>query len=53
MKTFQARIKEKNHDSILTPTYVGNDHTTISYLIQFWGLDNDDVEWYDIEEITE
>ena len=49
MKTFKATIKEKGNDSLLHPTYTGD--VDEEYLVKFWGLDNDDVEWYKIEEI--
>ena len=51
MKKFVAKIKEKGNEHVLTPIYMGSDDTTKEDLIEFWGCENDDVEWYDIKEV--
>ena len=48
MKCFEVKIKEKGHDSILHPSYSGN--VDKAFIIKFFGLDQDDVEWYEINE---
>lgn len=52
MRHFKAKIKEKKRDCILTPEYWGSDNTTEEFLIKFWGLKENDVEWYEITEVT-
>ena len=64
METWQATIKERGNDHLLTPTYsvsetmfghIQNESRrefeTKKYLIEFWGLDNPDVEWYKLEKV--
>lgn len=51
MRHFTARIKEKGNLHILTPEYMGDDNTTVEYLEKFWGVHEEDVEWYEIIEI--
>jgi len=55
MKKWKAKIKEKNNDHILTPEYswFANGEKTRQEIIEFWGLENDDVEWYELEMIDE
>lgn len=48
MVTWQATIKERGNDHILTPTYTGD--VDKEFLIEFWGLNNPDVEWYKLEK---
>ena len=51
MKHFKAPIKEKCMDGIirtLRPEFVGD--ATKEYLINFWGLNNQDVLEWNIEE---
>lgn len=57
MITWKATIKEKNNEHILTPEYLvpddgAHDYIDEKYLIDFWGLENDDVEWYKIEKVS-
>jgi len=65
METWQAKIKEKGNDHILTPTYmIPNDmfgyikpkekreEMTRKYLVDFWGLNEPDVEWYKLEKLA-
>ena len=63
MGTWKATIKEKGNDHLLTPSYMmSNKFDYISderqreyeerkFLIEFWGLDNPDIEWYVLEKI--
>lgn len=55
MKTWKARIKEKNNDHILTPEYSWFDsgEKTRQEMIEFWGLNEPDVEWYELELFEE
>lgn len=47
MKTWKATIKERDCNHLLTPTYIGN--VDREFLINFWGLNESDVEWYKLE----
>ena len=51
MKKFEITIKERGNDHLLTPSYSGDDSLTREDMIEFFGLDGDDVEWYKIEEV--
>lgn len=54
MKRFKATIKENGMDGIirtLRPEFVGD--ATNEYLINFWGLNNQDVLEWTIEEYDE
>ena len=62
MTTWRATIKERGNDYLLTPEWVGNlfgdisdeqqrDNQCIKFLIDFWGLEEPDVEWYKLEKI--
>ena len=55
MKKWKARIKEKGTDHILTPEYLWFNcgEKTREEIIEFWGLENEDVEWYELELIEE
>lgn len=50
MKIWKARIKEKGTKRILTPKYIFSNtcEKTENEIIQFWGLENDDIEWYEL-----
>ena len=51
--TWQAKIKEVGRSGMLTPTYTGDDsEVTREYLIKFWGLNEPDVETYELENIS-
>ena len=54
MKTITAHIKEKG-GAILHPTYTISDEeyrfVDRQFFIDFWGLDNDDVDCYVLEGI--
>jgi len=50
--TWQATIKEKGQPHPLKPTYTGDSNdVTREFLIDFWGLEEPDVEWYKLEQI--
>lgn len=51
MRTFQATIKEKGNNTLLHPSYTGD--VDEKFLIDFWGLDKPDVEWYSLVEVPE
>ena len=63
METWKATIKEKGNDHLLTPEYhLSNmfDHITDErqreyeirkFLRKFWGLEKEDVEWYQLEKL--
>ena len=53
MITWKAKIKERDNEHILTPTYLCDDNVTEKDMIDFWGLDNPDVEWYKLEKIDD
>ena len=49
MKRFKATIVEVG-GACLHPEFIGDDSTTKSDMIKFWGLDKPDVISYDIVE---
>lgn len=51
MKTWKARIKEYGNDHILTPSVTGE--VDRDYVIKWFGLDQPDVEWYELELVEE
>ena len=46
---WSIKIKEVGKDDILETEYLGN--IDRDGLIEFYGLNNDDVEWYEIKEL--
>ncbi len=50
MHKYEITIKEKNNDSVLHTSYSGREMTE-QELIDFFGLNDDDVEWWKIEEV--
>ena len=46
---YRADIKEKGNDTILHPEHLG--YKTRKELEEFWGVHNDDVEWFKIYEV--
>lgn len=50
MRHFKATIKETS-GHILHPEYFGD--VDKEFLINFWGCNEPDVEWYIIEEVTD
>ena len=53
MITYNATIKEVGNDHLLTPSYTCTEKVDEKFLVGFWGLDCDDVEWYKIELVNE
>ena len=65
MEKWKATIKEKDNYNLLTPEYWFPDsgmfsgisderqreYETRKFLRKFWGLDKDDVEWYQLEKL--
>jgi hypothetical protein len=63
METWIATIKERGNGNLLTPEYhFSNQFDHIKdeklreceirkFLRDFWGLDKDDVEWYQLEKL--
>ena len=52
MITWTARIKERAREHILTPSYTlldGEDKDE-KFFIDFWGLEEPDVEWYELRK---
>ena len=50
--TWEAKIKEAGRPGVLTPTYTGDDsEVTREFLIKFWGLNEPDVESYELKRI--
>lgn len=50
--TWEATIKEKGNPSVLTPSYTGDAETvTREFLIDFWGLNDPDVESYELHQV--
>ena len=52
MKTYIAEIKEVGETTVLTP-YITCDVMDKEELIDFWGLNEPDVEWYRLYEIVD
>lgn len=55
MVTWEATIKERGNDHLLHPTYSVSDneatYVTNAFLVDFFGLNEPDVEWYKIEKV--
>lgn len=51
MRKWKIEYKEVGSDRIRTTTHTGN--LTKEQVIVFFGLNNSDVSWYDVTEITE
>jgi hypothetical protein len=52
MKTYIAEIKEVGKTTVLTPS-ITCDVMDKEDLIEFWGLNEPDVEWYRLYEIVD
>ena len=50
MQKYEITIKEKEKDFLLTISYSGRELTE-QEIIDFFGLNDDDVEWWKIEEV--
>ncbi len=65
MERWKATIKEKGNDTLLTPEYhLSNQFDNIKderhrefeirkFLVDFWGLEKPDVEWYKLERMDD
>lgn len=69
METWKATIKEVGVEGLLTPTYTfyepitfiggirvndeNRDYVTRKFLVDFWGLEEPDVEWYELEKVSD
>lgn len=51
MKQYKITMKEVGNDRLLESFYYGD--VSREYLVDFYGLNQPDIEWYDIEDITE
>lgn len=51
MKTYKVQIKEKGNDHIINTSLRCEDSRDEQYVIDWFGLDNDDVEWYKISVV--
>jgi len=47
---YEITIKEKGNDCLLHPSYSGR-KMTMTELVEFFGLNEPDVEWYKIKEV--
>ncbi len=47
---FKIRAKERTTGQIVTPEYIG--YKNRAEIIEFFGLEEPDIEWYDITEVT-
>ena len=52
MYNYLAEIKEIDNPTILTPS-ITCEGMTVEGLVKFWGLDEDDVEWFRLYEIVD
>lgn len=50
-KRWRVKMKEKGNDTILTPEVWGE--KTKEDVIAFFGLENEDVEWYQIIDLDD
>lgn len=48
---FKIRAKERTTGQIVTPEFIGN--KTQAEVIEFFGLEEPDIEWYEITEVTQ
>jgi hypothetical protein len=51
MRTYKAVIKERGNEHLLTPTYTG-ENVTRDVLVKHWGLNEPDVEWFKLYDVT-
>lgn len=52
MKHYSAKIKEVLNEHVLTPSYHGH-IMSVEQLINLWGLNEPDIEWYELYETLE
>lgn len=48
---FKIRAKERTTGQIVTPEFIG--YKSRNEVIEFFGLEEPDIEWYDISEVTQ
>lgn len=48
---FKIRAKERASGQIVTPEFIG--YKTQAEVIEFFGLEDPDIEWYEITEVEE
>lgn len=48
---FKIRAKERTTGQIVTPEFI--DYKTRSEVIEFFGLEEPDIEWYEITEVPQ
>lgn len=53
MRKWKCTIKEKGNEHLLTPELWGDDYTDENTCVKHWGLNEPDIEWYMLEEITD
>ena len=53
MRHWKIEIKEKGNNQILTPEYIGDDSFDRNACIEFFGLNESDVEWYKLVEVND
>ena len=51
MKTFNITIKEVDNPNLLHPSYTGD--VDRKFIIEFFGLNEPDVEWYELNLIED
>lgn len=49
---YQAEVKEVLNDTLLKPSYSGKKMTKDD-LVKFWGLNEPDIEWYNLYEVDQ
>lgn len=49
MKTVEVTYKEINNNNISHNSYLGNDDLTLDFVINFFGLKEPDIEWYNVK----
>lgn len=49
MRHYSAKIKEFFNEHVLTPSYYGQ-IMSVEQLINLWGLNESDIEWYELYE---
>ncbi len=52
MEKYIMKCKELGHNGVLTSSLDGKTKTK-EELIEFWGLENDDVEWYRLYQVID
>ena len=52
MKTYLAEIKELGNPTVLTP-FITCDGMTKDELIEFWGLNGPDVDWFRLYRVED